>query len=165
MTILETTRLLLRNLSCSDLPELHDYRSNETCRRYQRSQPCTETELRALVAAHGADTLGTPGSKHFAIAQKTTGQLIGDVFVCIAPPTLSLGYTISYKHHRQGCAYELLSALIERLHAAYPTCEIVCCVEPENAASIALLQKLGFGHERYMEKLDSLIFSKWPVPQ
>lgn len=165
MPILQTPRLLLRTFSPSDLPALLDYRSSEVCRRYQRGQPCTEAALRALIAAHSTDTLDTPGTKHLAIAQKTTGQLVGDVFLCIAPPTLSLGYTISYKHHRQGYAYELLSALIDCLHAAYPACEFVCCVEPENAASIALLQKLGFGSEGYAEKLDSLIFSKWPAPQ
>lgn len=165
MIILETTRLRLRNFSCSDLPELYDYRTNEACRRYQRGQPCTKAAFRALIAAHGTDTLTTPGTKHFAIAQKNTDQLVGDVFLRIDPPTLSLGYTISYKHHRQGYASELLSALLEHLHTACPNCEIVCCVEPENAASIALLQKLGFGSEGYAEKLDSLIFSKWPVSQ
>lgn len=160
MTFFETERLCLRNFAPADLDELHDYRSSEICRRYQRGQACGREALCAMIEAHRQDTLAAPGQKRFAVAFKASGQLAGDVFIGIAPPTLSLGYTFSYKHHRQGYAYELLSALTDRLHALYPACELVGCVEPENAASIALLHKLGFASEGYEEKLASLIFSQ-----
>ncbi len=163
MIFLETNRLILRSFVPSDLEELYNYRNNEVCRRYQRGQLCAWDDLRAMAEAHSQDTLDVPGEKQLAIALKDTGVLIGDVFVKIAPPTISLGYTVSHRHHRQGYAYELLSALTAQLHGKYPGCEFVCCVEPENVASIALLQKLGFANEGYEEKISSLVFSKWAV--
>lgn len=164
MIFFETDRLILRNFVSSDLEELYDYRNNEACRRYQRGQLHTGEDLRALLFAHCRDALDSPGQKCLAIAFKDSGRLLGDVFVSIVPPTISLGYTLSYKYHRQGYGYELLSALTSWLHTQYPACEVVCCVEPENAASIALLHKLGFANEGYAEKISSLIFSKWAAP-
>ena len=165
MTLLETPRLRLRNLCPGDLEELCDYRNNEACRRYQRGQFREREELRAFIQRCGQDTLDTPGKKRFAIADRHSDRLVGDLFLDLETPTLSLGYTISYKYHRQGYAFELLSALTDRLHADYPDREIVCCVEPENAASIGLLHKLGFADEGYCAPIASLVFSKWAVKE
>ena len=164
MIFLETERLCLRNLIPADLAALCDYRANEACRRYQRGR-CTEPEaLRALIASNARATLETPGPHTFAIAARADGRLVGDVFVRLEDPTISLGYTVSYRYHRRGYAFELLSALTARLHRLYPQRELVCCVEPENSASVALLHKLGFADEGYAAPLQSLIFSKWAVP-
>ena len=114
-----------------------------------------------LIRSSSADDLKHDGKKHLAIARKEDNFLVGDLFLSLADPTITLGYTISYHFHRQGFAFELLSALTERLHQLYPQREMVCCVEQENAASIALLQKLGFDSEGYSSDIDSLIFSRY----
>lgn len=70
-------------------------------------------------------------------------------------------YTISYLHHRKGYAYEMLSALIDLLHAKFPCQEFICFVEPENTASINLLKKLGYEDMGYIEKIQSQMYGKW----
>ena len=105
------------------------------------------------------------GTKHLAIASKDTNELIGDLKVFLNDPTITLGYTISWKHHRKGYAYEMLSAVIEALHAEYPQREIICLVEPENIASVALLKKLGFLDLGYAEKISSQVYGLWPVDE
>ena len=77
---------------------------------------------------------------------------------------VSLGYTVSYKHHRKGYAFEALTALIEWLHARWPKKEFICFTEPENEASMALLKKLGFRDMGYIETKTSQVFGKWTSP-
>ena len=158
MELLTTERLVLRNFTEEDLESLLDYRNDERCFRWQRGQFRQAEPLLNLIRSSSADDLKHDGKKHLAIARKEDNLLVGDLFLSLAAPTITLGYTISYHFHRQGFAFELLSALTERLHQLYPQREMVCCVEQENAASIALLQKLGFDSEGYSAAIDSLIF-------
>ena len=161
MELLTTERLVLRNFTEEDLESLLDYRNDERCFRWQRGQFRQAEPLLNLIRSSSADDLKHDGKKHLAIARKEDNLLVGDLFLSLAAPTITLGYTISYHFHRQGFAFELLSALTERLHQLYPQRETVCCVEQENAASIALLQKLGFDSEGYSAAIDSLIFSRY----
>lgn len=161
MELLTTERLVLRNFTEEDLESLLDYRNDERCFRWQRGQFRQAEPLLNLIHSSSADDLSHDGKKHLAIARKEDNLLVGDLFLSLAAPTITLGYTISYHFHRQGFAFELLSSLTERLHQLYPQREMVCCVEQENAASIALLQKLGFDSEGYSAAIDSLIFSRY----
>ena len=83
----------------------------------------------------------------------------------IQDPAITMGYTVSYKHHRQGYAYEMLSAVIAQLHGCYPDREFICMVEPENVASMGLLKKLGFDHICYAPEVTSEVFGKWTIPK
>lgn len=156
-----TQRLALRNFAQKDLDALVDYRSNPICAKYQRGQFRDRENLAAFIERTRNDTLYAPGKKRLAIVLRATDEIVGDLFLEITESTISMGYTISYRFHRQGIAFELLSQLTEALHKKYPACELVGCVEPENAPSIALLQKLGFSDVGYFEKIESQVFSKY----
>ena len=43
---------------------------------------------------------------------------------------ISLGYTFSYKYHRQGYAFEALTVLHEHLHKLAPEWEFICFTLP-----------------------------------
>lgn len=75
--------------------------------------------------------------------------------------TISMGYTISYQHHRKGYAFEALTALIGELHKRYQDYEFICMVDPENLASIKLLEKLEYSYLAYDAKCNSKIFGRW----
>ena len=77
---------------------------------------------------------------------------------------ITLGYTISYRHHRKGYAYEALHALTEKLHAEYPDLDFICFTERENVASMELLKKLGYEYMGYAPKITSEVFGKWVKP-
>ena len=49
MIFLQTARLLLRNLSPTDLDALYDYRNNEGCARYQHWENTSKEYLREWI--------------------------------------------------------------------------------------------------------------------
>lgn len=167
MIQLETERLRLRNFEEKDLDELCDYRNDECCARFQRWEPKdTEREgLAAMIDERKDCSLLKTGKQQFAIALKENDAMVGDVTVFLENPTVTLGYTVSYKHHRQGYAFETLSALTEKLHETYPERELICLVEPENLASVGLLRKLGFEDLGYAERIKSQIYGKWALSE
>ena len=131
MISIDTKRLHLRNVSQNDVQAMFDYRNNEICARYQRGQ------------------------------LKETNELIGEIIVKPKDNTISLGYTFSYKYHRQGYAFEALTVLHEHLHKVAPEWEFISYTECENIASIELLKKLGYKDLGYVPSMDSKAFGKW----
>ena len=161
MIFLETERLILRNIQPPDAEVMYDYRNNEICARYQRGQTKDLEGIRALVERHGADVLGTEENCLVAVELKATGEMVGEIIVMPNEDCFSLGYTFSYRHHRRGCAFEALSALISYLHDMMPDWEFVSFTEPENVASMNLLMKLGYDNLGYSDKVESQVFGKW----
>lgn len=96
-----------------------------------------------------------------AVALKETNELIGEIIVKPKDNTISLGYTFSYKYHRQGYAFEALTVLHEHLHKVAPEWEFISYTECENIASIELLKKLGYKDLGYVPSMDSKAFGKW----
>ena len=114
-----------------------------------------------MVADHQADVLTTEHNCLIAVADKKTDALIGEIIVMPNDDCFSLGYTLHYAHHRQGFAFEALSALIDILHSGYPDWEFISFTDKDNMPSMNLLKKLGYTDMGYIEKLDSQIFGKW----
>ena len=120
MILLETERLLLRNLSPEDAQVMFDYRNNEVCARYQRGQTKDYEGIVQLIDRRAGDQLSADAPCLAAVALKTTGEMVGEIVVIPSEHTFSLGYTFSYRHHRKGYAFEAVSALTETLHERYP---------------------------------------------
>ena len=96
-----------------------------------------------------------------AVALKETNEMIGEIVVKPKDNTISLGYTFSYKYHRQGYAFEVLTVLHEHLHKMAPEWEFISFTECQNIASIELLKKLGYKDLGYVPSMDSQAFGKW----
>lgn len=122
--MLETKRLKLRNFKDTDIYELFDYRNNQLCAKYQRYDDKSEKALSEFIKRNKDQHFLSETEQHYAITLKT-GELIGDVAIYFKKETITLGYTISYKHHRKGYAFEILSALVKSLHCKYLEYEIV----------------------------------------
>lgn len=162
MVFLKTERLILRSLAAKDVPIMYDYRNGPRCAQYQRGQVKTQSELAALVARREQDTFSVDAPFMAAVALRDSDEMVGEIVVMPKDFTISLGYTFSYRHHRRGYAYEALSALIDTLHTHFPAWDFVSFTEPENAASIALLKKLGYTDVGYLPSMQSRAFCKWP---
>ena len=162
--ILQTDRLLLRNLKAGDADIMYDYRNNELCARYQRGQVRDHDGIVALVERHGDDVVSVDAPSLVAAALKDTDEMVGEIVVMPKDGTISLGYTFSYRHHQKGYAHEALTALIDLLHARYPAWDFICFTDPENEPSMALLKKLGFRDMGYAPSRASLVFGKWTTP-
>lgn len=161
MEFYRTNRLIIRNVNEKDIPIIYDYRNNETCVRYQRGQVKELKEIEDLVAQRENDDITVNHNFMLAVALKDSDEMVGEIVVMPNDGCISLGYTFSYKHHRKGYAFEALSLLIEKLHAAYLDWEFISFTEPENKASMALLEKLGYTHLGYSKNLDSEVYGKW----
>ena len=64
---------------------------------------------------------------------------------------VELGYTVFASFRRMGFAAEVASALIEWAHDAYGVTHFVASVAPSNAASLAVVNRLGFHFVREHE--------------
>lgn len=187
--ILTTERLILRNFCPLDLDELVDYRNNPRSNQYQRGQLRERGDLEKLIARRASDVLDGVHSGQFAIALREKSgiandfdaistndslaiqaanpfgasfkiaPLIGEISVLVNGDSIELGYTLSYKHHRNGYATEILAALIARLRALNPNCTFIAHIDPENAASLALAKKLGFRETGRDEQENCITFS------
>lgn len=161
MDFYETERLIIRNVEEKDVPIIYDYRNNEICARYQRGQVKKLEEIYELVERRKNDIISADSDYMLAAALKNSDEIIGEIVVMPNDGCISLGYTFSYLHHRKGYAFEALSVLIEKLHEAYPDWEFISFTDTQNKASIALLEKLGYTHLCYSEKLNSEVYGKW----
>lgn len=96
-----------------------------------------------------------------AVALKETDEMIGEIVVKPKADAIELGYTFSYRYHRRGYAFETLTALIAQLHQMAPDRAFISFVEPQNIASMRLLQKLGYRDMGYVPTMKSQMFRKW----
>lgn len=53
----------------------------------------------------------------------------------------------------------MLREVIERTQKAHSKLDIVALIEPENAGSIRLFEKLGFVREGYAKSIDSYVYT------
>lgn len=161
MIKIETSRLLLRNVMTKDIPIIFDYRNNEICAKYQRGQTKDYEGISELVERRKDDVISTAAPFYIAVALKESDEMIGEIVVMPNDGTISLGYTFSYKHHRNGYAYESISSLIDLLHTRYPAWDFISFTEPENVASMNLLKKLGYKDMGFLQSNTSQVFGKW----
>lgn len=164
MTFIETNRLLLRNVSPKDADIMYDYRNNEICARYQRGQTKDYEGIVALVERRKNDVMSVDAPFLVAVALKETDEMVGEIVVMPKDGTISLGYTVSYKLHRKGYAFEALTALINMLHERYPEWDFISFTERSNEPSMALLKKLGYKDMGYVPSMESQVFGKWTTP-
>ena len=164
MILLETERLILRNIRPEDADTVFDYRNNEICARYQRGQTKDLPGIRALTERRMNDTLTVTDNAMVAVALKETGEMVGEIVVMPNDGTISLGYTFSYKHHRKSYAFESLTTLINMLHEQYPQWDFISFTERSNEPSMALLKKLGYKDMGYIPSMESQVFGKWTTP-
>ena len=135
MISIDTKRLHLRNVLQNDVDVIFDYRNNEICARYQRGQVKDYEGIVSLIERRRNDEISMDFPCMIAVALKGTNEMIGEIVVMPKDHTFSLGYTFSYKYHRQGYAFEALTVLTEHLHK---------------------MKNLG-----YVPSMDSQAFGKW----
>ena len=135
---IRTARLLLRRARPEDLDDLHAIMSDPRAMRYW-STPEHETiaETRRCL-----DVLcGAPGNGADDWMIELDGRAIGKAGAW-APP--EVGFLLHPDRWGRGYAFEALSALIPILFARHAVPALTAEADPRNAASLALLARLGF---------------------
>ncbi len=150
---LSTDRLVLRNLESSDVDSMFEYRMDPQVLKYQNWDSESPADLQKFIedlSPNGPDTRGE--WFQFGIVLKETGELIGDCGLCPSidqPSQFEIGITIAPVFQRMGFACEALTTIMDHLMFEGESHRVYASIDPENDASIALFQKLGFRKEAH----------------
>ena len=151
-----TTRLVLRRFTENDLVAFHAYRNDPILARYQSWEALDLTEATAFLCEHQAREAGLPGQwLQIAIALRGSDELIGDCAFKLHADDIhqaTIGITQTQKYQRHGYAVEALTCLLGHLFGAMNLHRVVADTDPENTASIKLLERLGLRREGHLKQ-------------
>jgi [ribosomal protein S5]-alanine N-acetyltransferase len=159
---IETERLLLRPFTRDDADALHAIWGDSAARRFggpgwPRPETAEDT-LRYLepILAGQAER----GYASWAVIERETGRLVGDCGLFPADdvgPDVELAYGLAPDVWGRGYATEAAAACLRVGFEELGVDRIVADVDPGNAASIRVLEKVGF--ERTGEKGGKLLYA------
>ena len=147
--VLETERLILRELVIDDWQAIHLYAADADLVKFMEWGPNSEDDTKAYVQ-HIISTQGQTPRKvyEFAITLKGDGSLIGGCGLYLEEHSqASLGYCLNRTFWGRGFATEAAYSLCQyglceiHLHRIFATCR------PENTASARVMEKLGMKKE------------------
>lgn len=155
-TTIETTRLRLRRFRDDDRALFMAYRNDPEVARYQSWEGITDAEARALIQEMKEIQPWAPGEwLQIAIELKETGLLVGDCAVKIEEDDdrqAEIGYTLARAYQGRGIASEAVSRVLEYLFATLGLHRVIAITDVENAASVALLERLGLRREGHFHQ-------------
>lgn len=140
--MIRTERLLLRPARPDDVDAMHEVLGNPLAMRHWSTLPHaeradTERWVQAMIEAHDR------GDSADDCVVEVGGRVVGKAGFWRDP---ELGYILHPDVWGRGYAREALTALLDRAFSMRRLPRAVADVDPENTASIRLLERLGF-HE------------------
>ncbi len=140
-----TPRLTLRSARPDDLEAMHAVLSDPRATRWWSTPPHesldqTATWLEGMIA-------NGPDQPDFVIERD--GRVIGKAGFWRLP---DVGYILHPDYWGQGFAAEAVGAAVDHVFATRDLDELTADVDPENAASIRLLERFGFVRTGYAER-------------
>ncbi|WP_171176514.1 GNAT family N-acetyltransferase [Ruegeria sp. HKCCD8929] len=145
--VIRTDRLLLRPARPDDLLPLHSIFSDTGAMRYW-SHPAHEDLEPTRRFLEGFMT--EDAKNRFEYIVEFDGTCIGKAGMWARP---EIGYILHPDHWGKGFAYEALSAVLPRIFERHEDLEhLTAECDPRNAASVKLLEKLGFRQTGLIEK-------------
>lgn len=154
--ILQTERLLLRQIDLHDAPALYALRSHEAVLKYlDRPRPASQQEILALIELITA-TWQKSEALSWVLALKGQPQhLIGTIGYWRMQKEhfrAEIGYMLHPDFHRQSLMTEALTAVLDYGFQHMNLHSVEAHVNPENSGSIRLLEKAGFVREAYFRE-------------
>lgn len=146
--LFEGSAWYVRQFIDEDILAFMEYRNNLEWMKYQHFKGLSYAEYASYLLAPFRIKQGG----QLAIIDKTTEQLMGDLFVQQNQQTITIGYTIHPDFAHQGWMKEVLSVLLAYLQKKYKKKTIQAFVYPDNIASIRLLEKIGFVYQSHDPK-------------
>lgn len=144
--MIRTQRLRLRRARMDDLDDMHRILGNAVAMRYWSTPPHDDIEqtrdwLAAMIDA-------SPDESDDFIVEHD-GRVIGKAGCWRLP---EIGYILHPDHWGQGLAGEALGAAIAHVFATHSVAALTADVDPRNAASLRLLERLGFRETHRAER-------------
>lgn len=147
--ILETTRLRLRQFRVEDTDAMHRCFGDPKAMRFW-NQPVYTKRIETERAVRNCIDCTPSYYRFWAVADAETDRCLGLVNYHdghIRSKRVSIGYIIDPGSQRQGIATEAVSAMLEFCFGELGLHRAQAFIHPDNAASIAVVEKLGFSRE------------------
>lgn len=149
--LLETERLIIRSAKPEDAEDLHPIRHSQFVMQYNCMKPMTLDEFRVMLEQNRNE------DSRLHVELKETGKVIGMIGaeeddLRYQVDAIMIDYYLGERYARRGYMTEALAALMKHLFEKKNVELISARVFGENAASEALLKKLGFIHEGTLRK-------------
>ena len=142
-----TERTRLRRLAVADLADFQRYRNDPDVGRWQGWKGMDDGAATGFLQEMADSDFCPPGRWfQLGIARRDSDQLIGDIGVHMhggAGLLAELGFTLTPAAQGRGLATEAVGAALQMLLQHTPVQRIVSVADTRNAASLALLQRLG----------------------
>jgi [ribosomal protein S5]-alanine N-acetyltransferase len=143
---IETPRLRLRPFTRADRDAIHAIYADPVVMRHvghgpHRTPADTDAALQAF-----RRMLQSRGISFLAVIERETGRLIGDAGLYPvegADGDVEIGYTLARDAWGRGYATEAATALVEHARTTLSATRVVATVDPANAASKHVLEKVG----------------------
>jgi RimJ/RimL family protein N-acetyltransferase len=158
---LTTERLTLRPMLPEDAEAVFEYRTLPEVSKYLLWRPAKVQDLKERWAGL-ADKPNITGTWYNLLMYPTgSNTLIGDTGIhFIDDHQVEIGYVLNPQHQGKGYAAEAMQAVVNYIFTTLGKHRITASVDPDNAASIKLLQKLNMLKEAHFKK--SLLHNgKW----
>jgi RimJ/RimL family protein N-acetyltransferase len=144
--MLETKRLIIKDFEIDYINDFMDYRNNLVWMKFQGFKGLAKKEYEDNLLREFALEKGM----QLAIVKKSNMKLIGDLYLRLEKRTLVIGYTINPLYSRKNYISEACLALIE-WSKVNKIEKLKAEVNPQNLASIAVLNKLKFRYTKQNE--------------
>jgi ribosomal-protein-alanine N-acetyltransferase len=153
--VIETERLRLRPVLQSDVPEIFSTFSDRDALKYYGMEPLnTEEEANKLVEAF-EKSFATGSAIRWGIVLKSDDKLIGTCGFhnwSKSDRRTELGYELNRQYWHNGFMNESLKAILHYGFNGLEFNRIAATIRPENSASRALVEKLGFSQEALLKE-------------
>lgn len=152
---IRTERLVLRHFKPADLEPLLRIQSDPTAVRYVPYPPRDRAAVATVLERKVANTaLRQEGDLiEFAVTLGNDGTVIGDVLLALRSvehETFEVGYIFAPAAGGHGYATEAVHALLGLAFGSLRARRVIARVDSRNAASSALLTRLGFRLEAHL---------------
>jgi ribosomal-protein-alanine N-acetyltransferase len=147
--IFATERLVLRQFRVEDTDAMHEYFSDPDAMRYWH-KPVHAKRIETERAVRNYIDCTPSYYRFWAVASAETDRCHGLVAYSdghIRSKRVSIGYLIDPACQRRGIATEAVSAVLDFCFGELGLHRAQAFMHPDNAASIALVEKLGFRRE------------------
>ena len=153
LEFLKSERIILRSLLMKDARDIFSYRSDSEINQFQTWQPNTIAEVEEFIETRIVGEPNRPDTwLQLAICKKNPDQLIGDCglhFLKNESSQVEIGITLKREHQGLGYATEALELVFKYVFDGLKKHRIFASVDPNNIASIRLLERMKMRKEAH----------------
>ena len=153
---LVSDRIRIRRFADGDAAAFRAYRNDPDVARYQSWISYTDEEAAEFVAVMKSTPVGIAGfDVQLAIERHEDELLIGDCYLAIdrhERRQAEIGFTIARHCQGQGYGTEAVTLLLDYLFDVLKLHRITATADTRNAASVALMERLGMRREAHFRK-------------